>query len=126
MKVIVTREFLNGHEKVAEGTELSVAEARGRALMKNKLVVQAPSELGAGTVRTRRAARQTGTASPRTAGPAATAPAPVQIEADTNSTPSATRRIGGRPGAAKQSSSSRQGRQRTARRSTKAAAAPAT
>jgi hypothetical protein len=123
MKVIVTRQFLNGREIVHEGTELAVTEARAKALMKNNLVTPAPSELGAGTVRTRRAAQPGAAAPTQAAKPAAPVKVPV---APARSTPSATRRIGGRTGAAKQSSSSRQGRQRTARRSTKAAAAPAT
>lgn len=126
MKVIVIREFLNGREIVPEGRELSVTEARGKALMKNNLVVPAPSELGAGTVRTRRAAQPAGTASPTKAAvrPARRAAEAVSQPAE-KSTPSATRRTGGRTGEAKPRSSSRQARPRTSRRSTKGEDAPA-
>ena len=126
MKVIVTRQFLNGNEVVKEGTELTVTEARARALMANKLVEPARSELGSGTVRTRRAA-QPGAAGPISRKTAEPITAPQRVTAPAaKSTRSRSRPAGGRTGEATPRSSSRQARQPRTRRSTKAEAAPAT
>lgn len=130
--VIVTRQFLNGNEVVPEGRKLVVTERRMQQLIANNLVAPAPGELGAGSARTapRRAARPAGAAAPTTTAAtraAAGTPALKTAEAKAESvTPSTTRRRGGRTGEATPQSSSRQARPRNQRRSTKAAAAPAT
>lgn len=117
MRVIVTRQFLNGTEVVTEGTEIAVTQRRGEQLLARGLVQPARSELGSGNVRTqtRRAARPAGTANPT----------PAAAETSETSTRTSSRRTGGRTGAARQQSSSRQARQRSTRRSKAQEAEPA-
>lgn len=114
MKVVVLREFLNGNQVVQAGRKIVVGERRGEALIKNGLVAQDRSELGIGDVRTRRAARPAGTATP-TAAAAKSATA----------APSTSRRTGGSTGETKQPSSSRPARQRSTHRYSRAETKPA-
>lgn len=124
MKVIVTRQFLNGRTLVHEGEQLTVPQMRGLELIRNKLVAPAPGQIGAGTMQQRLQAPRTRQAPPappvparRVAQPAAPPATRRAAQPVGETTPTTTPPTGGPTGDEKSPSSSRPARRQRRRRS---------